>query len=188
MNVSKRTQFIAKITLMTAFLIVGSWITIRLPIGVEGISGQTFVINLIALLLSPAEGATVIIVYLFLGAAGVPVFAAGKGGVASLFGPTGGFFAAFLVMVVVISLIRGKKYNFLRYAFCTILVGMTLEYLFGIVWFMYVTGSSLGAAFIACAAPFIPMDIVKCLLACWIAKPLQNVMTQYQDSQREMPR
>ena len=91
---------ITKITLMTAFLIVASYIVIPLPFAVASISLQTLAVNLIALLLSPFEACISIMVYILLCAVGVPVANGGKGGLTYLMGPTGGFFIGFLVAVV----------------------------------------------------------------------------------------
>ena len=111
MNISKRTLMITKITLMTAFLIVASYIVIPMPFAVASISLQTLAVNLIALLLSPLEAGISILVYILLCGAGVPVANGGKGGVAYLMGPTGGFFIGFLAAVVLISLLRCTAYQ-----------------------------------------------------------------------------
>lgn len=79
MNISKRTLMITKITLMTAFLIVASYIVIPMPFAVASISLQTLAVNLIALLLSPLEAGISILVYILLCGAGVPVANGGKG-------------------------------------------------------------------------------------------------------------
>lgn len=184
MNVSKKTLMITKITLMTAFLIVASYITIPLPFAVAAISLQTLVINLIALLLSPVEAGASIVIYVLLGAIGVPVFNGGKGGLSVLMGPTGGFFIGFIVAVILISLLKGKKYSIPRYILVTVCIGIPVIYVFAIGWMMIVTGMSLKAAFVAGCAPFLPLDIVKCVVASLIAKPLLKVMNQYEERKR----
>lgn len=182
MNISKRTMTITKITLMTAFLVVASYIVIPLPFAVASISLQTLAINLIALLLSPMEAGICIVVYVLLGAFGVPVFNGGKGGFSYLMGPTGGFFVGFIVAVVVISLLKGKKYSVPRYIVVTISAGIPIMYLFAIGWMMAVTGMSLKAAFLTGCAPFLPLDAVKCVVASLVARPLLKVMNHYEDN------
>lgn len=95
MNISKRTQIFAKVAVMTAFLVVASYLVIPLPFAVAALSVQTLAINLISLLLSPLEAGISVFVYILLGAIGVPVFNGGKGGLNYLFGPTGGFLSDF---------------------------------------------------------------------------------------------
>ncbi len=180
MNISKRTMIITKITLMTAFLVVASYIVIPLPFAVASISLQTLAINLIALLLSPYQAGSSIFLYVLLGAIGIPVFNGGKGGVSYLMGPTGGFFIGFIVAVVLISLLKGKKYSILRYILVTVCVGIPVIYLFAIGWMMAVTGLSLKSAFLTGCAPFLPLDAVKCVVASLIARPLLKVMNNYE--------
>ncbi len=174
MNVSKRTLMITKITLMTAFLIVASYIVIPLPFAVASISLQTLAVNLIALLLSPFEACISIMVYILLCAVGVPVANGGKGGLTYLMGPTGGFFIGFLVAVVLISLLKGKMYS--------ICIGIPVMYLFALIWMVAVTGLPLKAAFLTGCAPFLPLDAVKCVVASLMAGPLVKVMNQYEQN------
>ena len=103
MNISKRTLMISKVTLLTAFLIVASYLVIPLPFAVAAISVQTLAVNLIALLLPPVQAGISIFVYILLGAVGAPVFNGGNGGLNYLLGPTGGFFIGFLLGVILIS-------------------------------------------------------------------------------------
>ena len=182
MNVSKRTLMITKITLMTAFLIVASYIVIPLPFAVASISLQTLAVNLIALLLSPFEGCISMVVYILLCAVGVPVANGGKGGLTYLMGPTGGFFIGFLVAVVLISLLKGKTYSIPRYLLTTICIGIPVMYLFALIWMVAVTGMPLKAAFLTGCAPFLPLDAVKCVVASLMAGPLVKVMNQYEQN------
>lgn len=180
MNISKRTQMISRVTLLTAFLIVASYLVIPLPFAVVAISVQTLAVNLIALLLPPIEAGVSIVVYILLGAVGLPVFNGGNSGIGYLLGPTGGFFIGFLVVVILISVLKGKTYSFLRYTIVTVLVGVPVLYVFAVGWMVFVTGMSPAAAFSVGCLPFLPMDVVKCVLASLMAKPLLRVMKQYE--------
>ncbi len=174
MNISKRTQRLTKITLMTAFLIVASYVVIPVPFGVTGISLQTLAVNLIALLLSPGEAAGAIFVYILMCAIGVPVGNAGQGGIHYLAGPTGGFFLGFLLATILIAWGRGKEYSFRRYLFVTIGLGIPIIYVCAIGWMMIVTGMSLEAAFMTGCLPYLPMDVVKCVVAVGMSKSLKK--------------
>lgn len=175
MNISKKTWALTRITLMTAFLIVASYIIIPLPFALTAVSLQTLAVNLIALLLSPLEAGVSIIVYILLCAAGAPVGNGGKGGISYLLGPTGGFFIGFLVAVLLISLLKGKKYSLPRFLLATIGVGIPVMYLCSMSWMVFVTGLSFQAAFLTGCLPFLPLDAVKCVVASIIAKPLMKV-------------
>lgn len=180
MNISKRTMMISRVTLLTAFLIVASYLVIPLPFAVAAISVQTLAVNLIALLLPPVEAGVSIFVYILLGAVGLPVFNGGNSGIGYLLGPTGGFFIGFLVAVILISVFKGKTYRFLRYVVVTVFIGIPVLYVFAVGWMVVVTGMSVPAAFSVGCIPFLPMDVVKCVLASLMAKPLLNVMKQYE--------
>lgn len=182
MNVSKRTLTITKITLMTAFLIVASYIVIPLPFAVASISVQTLAVNLIALLLSPMEAGAAIVVYILLGVIGVPVFNGGNGGLNYIMGPTGGFFIGFLASVVLISALKGKSYRIYRYILVTVFVGVPVMYTFAVGWMVIVTGLSLKAAFLTGCAPFLPLDVTKCIVASVVAKPLLKVVNNYEET------
>lgn len=181
MNISSRTKRITKITLMTAFLIVASYIVVPLPFAVAAISMQTLAVNLLALLLLPAESGVSILIYMLLCAVGVPVANGGRGGLGYLLGPTGGFFVGFLVAVILISFLKGKRYNLWRYIFVMVCVGIPVIYIFAIGWMVCVTEMSVEAAFTTGCIPFLLADIVKCVAAGLFAKPLLKVMNQYEE-------
>ena len=89
------------IALLAAILVVCSQITIPFP-GSVPITLQTFAIALIAYIMGSYKGALTLIIYLGLGAIGLPVFAGFKGGFDTLIGPTGGYLIGFLPMIVLI--------------------------------------------------------------------------------------
>lgn len=174
MNLS--TVQITKIALMVAFICVASYIRVPLPFEVGAITGQTLAVNLIALVLSPAEAFITMLCYWILGVVGAPVYG-GPAGPGKMFGPAGGYFAAFMVAVVLIAALRGKKYNFLRYVLVTVLIGMPVINGIGFVWMKLVAGMTWEAAFMTGFVPYIPLDIVKCLAAITLAKPVQEALS-----------
>ena len=70
---------------------------------------------------------------------------------------------------------RGEKYNFKRYALLGCVVGIPLIYLFGFVQLKLVTGMPWDKAFMTGVLPFIPLDIVKCLGAAFLAGPIHRI-------------
>ena len=77
---------------------------IRIPIGPIPFTLQTFAVFATAGILGAKRGSISMIVYVLLGAVGIPVFG-GKGGYAVLAGPTGGYITGFIVSVFVAALI-----------------------------------------------------------------------------------
>ena len=109
------TLELTKMALLTALICVSAYIVIPLPFSPASLTAQTLVVNLIALLLTPRQAAFTIVVYMLLGLSGLPVFSGGVGGPGKLFGPTGGYIMAWLIAVVLMSWLKGKRYSFRRY-------------------------------------------------------------------------
>lgn len=176
---SNRQQFgtlqLTKIALMVAMLSVLSYVRIPLPASDVGISALTIGVNLIALLLAPKEAFVTILCYLLLGLVGAPVLG-GSGGPGKLFGPSGGYLLAFLLAVVFVSALRGKKYHLGRYLMVTVFAALVIVDGLGFLWFQFVMEMELSAAFIAGYVAFAPLDVVKCVIACVVARPLQKAM------------
>ena len=129
---------------------------------------------LIALLLTPRQAAFTIIVYIFLGLTGLPVFSGGVGGPGKLFGPTGGYIMAWLIAVVLMSRLKGQRYSFGRYFLVTVCIGMPVIYVLGSAYMKFVTGMDWISTFTVAVLPFIPLDLFKCAAAALIAKPVQE--------------
>lgn len=172
------TQELTKMALLTTMICISAYIIIPLPFTPITLTAQTLVVNLIALLLTPGQAVFSIVIYLLLGLIGLPVFSGGMGGPAKLFGPTGGYLLAYLVAVALMSWLKGKRYNFIRYSAVTILVGMPVIYLFGSIYMKILTGMDWAGVLTAAVLPFIPLDIFKCFAAALIAKPVQEALSR----------
>ncbi len=187
---SKISTFtITKIALLAACLAASAYITIPLGFTPALLTLQTLIVNMIAIILTPLESFLTLLVYILLGLAGLPVFSGGVGGPAKLFGPTGGYILAFLAAAPAMSFL--KKYaqrimfKFVRYSpaseiigytLNSIIIGMTIIYLFGSLYMMLSMHITLGEAFLMAVVPFIPLDIVKCLCASLIAVPIRRTL------------
>lgn len=172
------TQELTKMALLTTMICISAYIVIPLPFSPISLTAQTLIVNLIALLLTPRQAACSIGIYLLLGLVGLPVFSGGMGGPAKLFGPTGGFLLAWPLSVALMSWLKGKKYNFVRYSTVTVLVGMTIPYLLGSIYMKFLTGMDWMGVLTATVLPFIPLDIFKCFAAALIAKPVQAALAR----------
>lgn len=170
------TAQITKIALMVAFICVASYIRIPLPFEVGAITGQTLAVNLIALLLSPGEAFITMLCYWILGVVGAPVYG-GPAGPGKMFGPAGGYFAAFMVAAALIAALRGKKYSVPRYILVTVLIGLPVINGIGFVWMKLAAGMTWKVAFMTGFVPYIPLDVVKCLAAVALAKPIQKAFS-----------
>lgn len=170
-----KTAEMTKMALLIAMNCVSAYIIIPLPFSLSPIALQTLIVNLVAFLLTPKQTFLVMTAYLLIGLAGLPVFTGGTAGPGKLFGPTGGYIFGFVVAAVIISALRGTEYNFKRYALVSIGLGIPVIYLLGALQLKFVTGMDWTAAITTGVLPFIPLDIVKCLGAAFLAGPIQRV-------------
>ncbi len=173
MHISVRQM--ARIAMMIAFISAMSFVRIPLPFSEAALTGQTLAMNIIALILTPKEAFVTMFCYWSLGLVGVPVFG-GMAGPGKMFGPGGGYFMAFMLAVLLIGNLRGGKYHLGRYIVVTVLVGLIVVDGLGCVWLKLVTGFTWETAFIAGFVAFIPLDVVKCVVACIAVRPLQKAM------------
>ncbi|EEG74563.1 BioY family protein [[Clostridium] hylemonae DSM 15053] len=157
-------QDICTISLCTAVTAIMAQISIPMPMGVP-MTMQTFAVTLAAVILGAKKGAAASLIYVLLGAAGVPVLANFTGGYQYLIGPTGGFLLTFPVMAYIIGL-GAEKFRRANSGFIICLIlGTAVNYIGGIAMFCLVTGSSVWAGFTACVLPFIPTAVIKAGLA-----------------------
>ena len=128
------------------------------------LSMQPFAVMLLGLLLSPRLAAATLGAYLLEGAIGLPVFAPGAvaaGGLAHLFGPTGGYLLSYPVAAPLISIL----YRRLKRSFTAALVGAGVGSLVtlacGALWFVALTHASLQLVLMQTVLPFLPGDALK---------------------------
>ena len=93
----------------------------------------TLVATLIGLLLQPKDALIVFIIYILLGAVGLPVFVGGTAGLGKLLGPTGGFIFSWPVAYTLLSIFKGSKKSFFSYAWRSLVITIPVVYLFGAV-------------------------------------------------------
>lgn len=144
-----------------ALLAVLSQLSIPLPSGVP-VTLQTFAVALCGFTLGARKGAAAVVVYLLLGAVGLPVFAGFLGGVGILFGVTGGFLWGFIAMAA----LCGLKNPWLCAA------GLVACHVPGILWFSFAAGLPLWESFLTASFPFLLKDLVSVLLAYLTARVL----------------
>lgn len=169
-----KTKDLTKISLCIALLCISSYIIIPLPFSLASITAQTIVINIIGLILLPRQAFITVFVYIILGAFGLPVFSGGAGGFGKLLGPTGGYILGYLIAATVISILKGKDINIKRYLLVTILVGIPLIYLCGLITMKLYMDNNLLAILTASVFPFIPGDIIKCIVGSYIGEMLNR--------------
>lgn len=106
------------------------------------------------------------VVYILLGVIGLPVFAGGKAGRGILFGPTGGYLFGFILAAFLVGkLISLRKKLGLIWVVSSMRAGMVIIFILGILQLTFVAKLSVEKGVMVGALPFLPVDIVKTLLA-----------------------
>ena len=94
----RSTRWAVQVTLIVGaslFVALCAHISVPLPFTPVPLTLQNLAVVLVGLLIGSRAGFAALCVYLMEGAAGLPVFTPGPGGVAQLLGPTGGFLLAY---------------------------------------------------------------------------------------------
>lgn len=152
------------------FVALCAHITIPLmPITPVPLTVQNFGVLLVALLLGSRRGFAAMVIYLAEGMSGLPVFnPTGPGGLAQLFGPTGGFLLAYPFVAFVAGYLfeRGSR-SFLRAAFAGLSAEIIL-FVGGLGWLYMLTHSLAKAAYFGLYW-FIAAEVMKIMFAAAIA-------------------
>ena len=136
------------------------------------ITGQTFAVLMAGTFLGSRRGVLCVLAYLAEGAAGLPVFAHGRAGIAVLFGPTGGYLIGFIAAAYLVGTLAERGWD--PRAGTTIramILGNLVLYAGGLAWLVCLThlfGKSLGdgSGILAIGLyPFLAGDILKIVLA-----------------------
>src|SRR4029077_19709127 len=161
---------VALIVAASLFVALCAHITIpMLPLTPVPLTVQNLAVLLVGLLLGSRRGFAALLLYLVEGISGLPVFnPTGPGGVAQLFGVTGGFLLAYPLVAFVAGYIfeRGSK-TFARAAVAGIVAEAVL-FAGGLSWLYVFTHSLAKAAYLGLYW-FIAAEVIKVMLAAGIA-------------------
>ena len=137
---------------------------IKIPLYPVPVTGQTLVVLMIGMAYGSRLGAATLLAYLVEGGMGLPVFAGGGAGWATLAGPTGGYLIGFLVAAFILGLLaeRGMGRGPVSTALAMI-VGTALIYVFGVTHLSGFTGFEKAVA--AGLLPFLYGDALKLVVA-----------------------
>ena len=171
MNSKFRVVDLTYMAVGAALTAVCSWISIPSTVP---FTLQTFAVFCVLSLLGGKRGTVSIVIYILLGAVGMPVFAGFTGGIGILLGTTGGYIIGFIFMGLLFWLAEHFFGNALPVRIVSMLAGLLVCYAFGTGWFLWVYARQSGAVGIGtalswCVLPFILPDLAKMALAVGIA-------------------
>ena len=162
-----------EITLSAVFAVltaIGAWISVPLPITPVPFTLQVFFVVLSGAVLGEMMGALAQVIYLLLGLIGFPVFAGGESGPGVLIGPTGGYLVGFVIGAYVTGRIAQtlRSPRLVWMALATML-GLIPIYTLGEIELWLWVRSSFSLLLMAGVIPFLPGDIIKAVVAAFVA-------------------
>lgn len=161
--------------LFAALMAVCAWIS--LPLGNIVFTLQSFAVYLALLTLGGGRGTAAILVYLLLGAVGLPVFSGFRGGLGALFGITGGYLFGFFFGALVFWLITGLIGR--KTQLPAVMAAMLCCYGCGMLWMAFsqlggFTAEALYAAFFQGVLPYLLPDAAKLVFALFLSFRLKR--------------
>lgn len=147
-------------SMFTALIIVGAYISVPLPGGIP-IVLTDFFIMLAAFFLGCKYGTLAAAIYVGLGALGLPVFSGGGNGMASVFGPSGGFIFGYIIMAFTIGFITDKGNHSAVKNIIAVVVGNVLMFALGLVWLKAKLDLSMARTIAVGLTPFLIGNTLK---------------------------
>ena len=173
----QRIQSMIFIALFATLMCVGAWL--HFPSAVPA-TMQAFVAMTALGLIGSKNTFIMLLIYIFLGITGLPVFSGFTSGIGALSGPTAGFIWGFLLGVPVFYL--SQKFIRCRFSlYIGYIIYIILHYITGALWYCYFTTKELTvqgilASSLVTVVPFIIPDCVKMLLAALTVKRLKKII------------
>lgn len=174
----QRTRDMAYIALFAVVMAVCAWISIPTAIP---FTLQTLGVFLAVGVLGGKRGTLAVLVYLLMGAVGLPVFSGFTGGLGRLLHVTGGYLVGFLVCALVMwamEALLGRRGWVLA---LSMIEGLLACYAFGTAWYMllYAQNSGavgLGTVLLWCVVPYLIPDAAKIALALLLSRRLSRLI------------
>ncbi|MBE3590547.1 MAG: biotin transporter BioY [Firmicutes bacterium] len=170
-----RVRDLTLTALFAALTAVGAYLSVPNPWApTVPFTLQVFAIFLAGSLLGARLGFWSQVVYLALGALGLPVFAGGTGGFAHLLGPTGGYLFSFPLLAAVTGVLSAGQAGFARLVAAD-LAGLAVNFALGVAG-LAVFGHLAWMTALGIAAMYLPYDAVKAVMAAAIAVAVRRAV------------
>jgi biotin transport system substrate-specific component len=141
-------------------------ISVKLPFTPVPITGQTFAVVLVGASLGALRGTASLMLYLWLGVAGAPIYAHHDSGWGVITSASGGYIVGFVLAAALTGFLaeRGWDRHFSS-SVSAMLTGNVIVYLVGLPWLAVVLNTNLEKTLEYGLYPFVPGDIFKLYLA-----------------------
>ena len=169
---TSKAYSMTSIALMAAVICVVGPFT--LPIGPVPITLAPLAILLSVYILGTKKGTIALLIYLLIGAVGVPVFSGFTGGIGKLAGPTGGYLVGYIIFALIAGWFIHRFYDKVVIQFLGMVLALAVLYAFGTAWLAYSAGMTFGAALAVGVLPFIVFDLIKIVIAIVLGRAVRN--------------
>ncbi|MGI9861066.1 biotin transporter BioY [Moorella naiadis] len=175
-----RTRDITLVALLAALVAVLAQISIPLPFTPVPITGQVLGVLLAGAILGKNKGTLAMVVYLLLGAIGLPVFARGGAGLATFASPSGGYLWGFILGVYAMGLILERGHSEPGYPrlIAGMLLCLVVVYTLGTLQLMALLHVNLVKGLLLGVIPYIPLDLAKLILAAAVSYRVRRALRQ----------
>lgn len=176
-NPAGKTKRLVTCSLFAAILAISAYFSFSLPLpGAPHITMQNFFVFLIALLFPLADSFMIILVWMLIGAVGLPVFIGGGAGFGYLIQPWGFYTVSFLIIAVVLPMLRGKNYNRIRFTIAAFIAVFINDFV-GMVYLMGMNHYDLTTALSIGFLPFLPLDFLKAVAAAQLVPAFRRLQS-----------
>lgn len=151
--------------LMTALICIIAPFSVPLSFTPVPISLANLIIYISAGILGAKKGAMSVIIYLLIGAVGVPVYAGWTAGFQRIAGPTGGYLIGFIFIALISGLIIEKFENKIYMYAIGMILGTIVCYILGSVWLSMEMNLNFSKALLLGVIPYLLGDAIKVVLA-----------------------
>jgi biotin transport system substrate-specific component len=156
-------------------MVLCAWIALPLPWTPVPITGQTFGVLLVAVLLGARRGAFVLGLYLLEGLAGLPVFQPfGLPGAARLAGPTAGYLLTYPLAAYATGWIAERLGNATLRLSGALLAGEVVIFAGGCSWLALVMGLGWSRAIALGLIPFLAGELIKMALVATSVRSIER--------------
>lgn len=159
---TRRLVLIAMVTAITCILAPFS---IPIPISPVPISLTNLVLLISIYVLGWKDATISFLVYLLLGAAGMPVFSGFAGGLGKIAGPTGGYLVGFIFMTIIAGIFVDRFMDKRFLVVSGMVLATAVTYIFGTAWLAFQMEMPFTAALSIGVIPYLPGDTAKIILA-----------------------
>lgn len=173
-----KTTDLVTVALVAAILCILAPVSFYVPFTPIPITMGIFAIAMTGIILGKTKGTICVLIYILLGAVGLPIFSGYIGGIPKIAGPTGGYIWGYLFLTWITGFFVEKSAGKWYVCFLGGLLGTIVCYAFGTAWLAAQQKLGLTEALWAAVIPFIPFDLIKIVFAVAVCCPVRSILVR----------